>query len=205
MNHTDLCPDRGSWSLTRRRALLGLTAAFTLGRTSMALAAPETDRRFVVILLRGALGRVVCRPTLRRPRFRRAARASCLAGARCRGRRAGPWRHVWPAPGLAAGARAVCRGRRAAAARGSRALPQPQPFRGAGLPGERGRPAPGQRLAEPRRQPDAGTARPRPGVVGRAVGAAAAARPGHRRSLGAGPLRQAHGRPVSASAAHQRA
>ena len=55
MNRTDLCPDRGGWALTRRQALMGLTAAFTLGRTSMALAAPETDRRFVVILLRGAL------------------------------------------------------------------------------------------------------------------------------------------------------
>ena len=41
--------------LTRRRALLGLSAAFTLGRTSMALAAPDTDRRFVVVVLRGAL------------------------------------------------------------------------------------------------------------------------------------------------------
>jgi uncharacterized protein (DUF1501 family) len=52
-----LCPDTGlrGFQLTRRSALLGLTAAFTLGRTSMALAAPETDQRFVVILMRGAL------------------------------------------------------------------------------------------------------------------------------------------------------
>jgi uncharacterized protein (DUF1501 family) len=42
-------------SLSRRHALLGLTAAFTLGRTSMALAATQTDHRFVVVLLRGAL------------------------------------------------------------------------------------------------------------------------------------------------------
>ena len=55
MTHTDLCPDGGGWALTRRQALLGLTAAVTLGRTSMALAAPETDRRLVVVLLRGAL------------------------------------------------------------------------------------------------------------------------------------------------------
>ena len=55
MTHTDLCPDGRGWALTRRQALLGLTTAFTLGRTSVALAAPETDRRFVVVLLRGAL------------------------------------------------------------------------------------------------------------------------------------------------------
>jgi uncharacterized protein (DUF1501 family) len=41
--------------LTRRAALLGLTAAFTLGPVSLALATPATDRRFVVVLLRGAM------------------------------------------------------------------------------------------------------------------------------------------------------
>jgi uncharacterized protein (DUF1501 family) len=41
--------------LTRRAALLGLTAAFTLGGTSLALAGAATDRRFVVVILRGAL------------------------------------------------------------------------------------------------------------------------------------------------------
>lgn len=41
--------------LSRRGALLGLTAAFTLGRTSLALGAAPTENRFVVILLRGAL------------------------------------------------------------------------------------------------------------------------------------------------------
>ena len=41
--------------LSRRGALLGLTAAFTLGRTSLALAAAPTDRRLVVVILRGAL------------------------------------------------------------------------------------------------------------------------------------------------------
>jgi uncharacterized protein (DUF1501 family) len=41
--------------LTRRAALLGLSAAFTLGRTSVALGAAPTENRFVVILLRGAL------------------------------------------------------------------------------------------------------------------------------------------------------
>ncbi len=42
-------------ALTRRSALLGLTAAFTLGRASLALASAATDRRFVVVILRGAL------------------------------------------------------------------------------------------------------------------------------------------------------
>jgi uncharacterized protein (DUF1501 family) len=41
--------------LTRRAALLGLTGAVSLGRASLALADAPTDRRFVVILLRGAL------------------------------------------------------------------------------------------------------------------------------------------------------
>ena len=41
--------------ITRRSALLGLTAAVSLGRVSLALAAAPTDRRFVVVILRGAL------------------------------------------------------------------------------------------------------------------------------------------------------
>jgi uncharacterized protein (DUF1501 family) len=41
--------------LTRRSALLGLASAFTLGRASLALADAPTDRRFIVIILRGAL------------------------------------------------------------------------------------------------------------------------------------------------------
>ena len=41
--------------LTRRGALLGLTAAVTLGGSSLAWAAAATDKRFVVVLLRGAL------------------------------------------------------------------------------------------------------------------------------------------------------
>lgn len=42
-------------SMTRRSALLGLASAISLGRTSLALAAAPTDRRLVVIILRGAL------------------------------------------------------------------------------------------------------------------------------------------------------
>jgi uncharacterized protein (DUF1501 family) len=41
--------------LTRRSALLGLGAAFSLGRASLALAAAPTQGRLVVILMRGAL------------------------------------------------------------------------------------------------------------------------------------------------------
>ena len=41
--------------MTRRSALLGLGAAFSLGRASMALAAAPTDSRFVVVIMRGAL------------------------------------------------------------------------------------------------------------------------------------------------------
>ncbi len=41
--------------ITRRSALLGLGAAVSLGRASLALAAAATDSRFVVVLLRGAL------------------------------------------------------------------------------------------------------------------------------------------------------
>lgn len=41
--------------LSRRAGLLGLTAAFTIGRTAIALADAPTDRRLIVINLRGAL------------------------------------------------------------------------------------------------------------------------------------------------------
>lgn len=41
--------------VSRRSALLGLTAAITLGRTSLALAGAPTEKRLVVVLLRGAL------------------------------------------------------------------------------------------------------------------------------------------------------
>ena len=41
--------------ITRRSALLGLGAAVTCGRASLALAAASTEQRFVVVILRGAL------------------------------------------------------------------------------------------------------------------------------------------------------
>lgn len=42
-------------TLTRRSALLGLTAAVALGRASLAVAAAPGEKRFVVVILRGAL------------------------------------------------------------------------------------------------------------------------------------------------------
>ncbi len=42
-------------NLSRRSALLGLTTAVCVGRSSLALADAATDKRFVVIILRGAL------------------------------------------------------------------------------------------------------------------------------------------------------
>jgi uncharacterized protein (DUF1501 family) len=44
-----------TFMLTRRGALLGLTASFTLGRASLAFGAASTQNRFVVVILRGAL------------------------------------------------------------------------------------------------------------------------------------------------------
>ena len=41
--------------LTRRSALLGLTAAVSLGRVSLAMAAAPTEKRFIVVIQRGAL------------------------------------------------------------------------------------------------------------------------------------------------------
>lgn len=42
-------------TLTRRTALLGLTAAVSLGRVSLAMADAPTEKRFVVVIQRGAL------------------------------------------------------------------------------------------------------------------------------------------------------
>jgi uncharacterized protein (DUF1501 family) len=44
-----------SVALTRRGTLLGLGAAVSMGRASLAMAAASTDRRLVVVILRGAL------------------------------------------------------------------------------------------------------------------------------------------------------
>ncbi len=55
MTPSTINPASGLPRLTRRATLLGLAGAVSLGRASMALAAAPTDRRFVVILLRGAL------------------------------------------------------------------------------------------------------------------------------------------------------
>jgi uncharacterized protein (DUF1501 family) len=41
--------------LTRRTALLGLATSFSIGRATLAMASAPTDKRLVVIILRGAL------------------------------------------------------------------------------------------------------------------------------------------------------
>jgi uncharacterized protein (DUF1501 family) len=41
--------------LTRRTALLGLATSFSIGRTTLALASAPTNKRLVVVILRGAL------------------------------------------------------------------------------------------------------------------------------------------------------
>ena len=48
-------PSHPSMRLTRRTALLGLTAAVSLGRHAMAVGHAQTDQRCVVVILRGAL------------------------------------------------------------------------------------------------------------------------------------------------------
>ena len=47
--------DGTSLKVGRREALLGLTAAFTIGRSSLAMARAPGEKRFVVVLLRGAM------------------------------------------------------------------------------------------------------------------------------------------------------
>jgi uncharacterized protein (DUF1501 family) len=42
-------------NLSRRTALLGLATSFSIGRTALALASAPTNKRLVVIILRGAL------------------------------------------------------------------------------------------------------------------------------------------------------
>jgi uncharacterized protein (DUF1501 family) len=56
-------------ALTRRSALLGLTTAVAMGRESLALAAPVTEKRFVVVLLRGALDGLSAVPAYGDPAF----------------------------------------------------------------------------------------------------------------------------------------
>ena len=144
--------------LTRRSALLGLTAAVERSAAPRwRWPRPRPSGGFVVVMLRGALdgmaavvpygdpdlaacGASCCRP-------RRGGRAACSisAGSTACTRR-------WPgctgciAAGELLPVHAV-----------GRPDPQPQPFRGAGLHGERRRPPHDQRLAEPGGAgPDAG-------------------------------------------------
>ncbi len=174
--------------LTRRSALLGLVSAFTLGRASLALANAPTDKRFVVVIQRGALDGLSAVVPYGDP---------ALAGLR--------GELVPPAPSqdggmldlggfyglhasLTQSARDVPGGRTAAGARRRRPLSGAQPFRGPGLPGKRRRPPHDQWLAEPRGCRHAcRRAWPARGrrTGDRRIGAAAAARPRVGGKLGA--------------------
>ncbi len=55
MTSADMTHGKDRPMLSRRGALLGLGAAISLGRASLAMAAAPTDRRLVVVILRGAL------------------------------------------------------------------------------------------------------------------------------------------------------
>ena len=133
--------------LTRRAALLGLGSAMALGRASLALAAAPTERRFVVVLLRGGLdGLAVVVPHGDRD-LAALARAAGAGGA------ARPRRVLRVAPGAGGVAPHVCGGRGAGGAGGGRPGPQPQPFRRPGRAGTRRlRPRHRRRLAQPRRR-----------------------------------------------------
>ena len=176
--------------VTRRSALLGLTAAFTLGRTSLAL-----GRRPHRQTLRGvpAARRArwpLRRAALRRPGFRRL----CAVNWRCPSR-------APPAAVLDLGGfyglhpslqtvHALYKSGDATILHAvARPLPQPQPFRGAGLPGMRRGPAHQQRLAEPRRRHHARRRHARYRAQHRPFRAADAARPRPRASLGARTFR----------------
>ena len=136
--------------LTRRTTLLGLAAAASVGRTTLALASAPTDKRFVVVILRGALDGMAAVVPYGDPGLcgiARRDRAACPWPAQ---RDAGPWRLLRPASGAGGTARDVPGQRVAAGPRRRRSLSRAQPLRGTGLPGIRRRPPDDQRLAQPR-------------------------------------------------------
>ena len=180
--------------MTRRSALLGLGAAFSLGRASMALAAAPTDSRFVVIIMRGALDGMAAVVPYGDPALASLAPGPDPRRRRHRRRHGRSWRLLRPEPRHAAIRRAVPCRRVAARPRRRRSLPQPQPFRGTGLHGERRRPAHDQRLAQPCRAGDGQAPRPR-GCAGRGHDHAAFdARAGGCWGLGTAQFRRARSR-----------
>ena len=114
------------------------------------MAAAPTDRRLVVVILRGALDGLAAVAPYGDPAFAelRGQLAPKSPGQEGGLLDLGGFYGLHPAlAGLHAD---VCGGPVPAGARGGRASPHPQPFRGAGHHGVRRRPAPDQRLAEPR-------------------------------------------------------
>ena len=168
--------------LTRRAALLGLTSAFSSGRASLALAAAPTERRFVVVILRGALDGMSAVV----PHGDRAlAGTTRRAGSR---RASGPRRLLWSASIAGQSPRHVPGGRASARTCGRRPHAGAQPFRSAGLPGKRCRPSHDEWLAEPSSYGHAGWSERssrRRRIGDRCLGPAAAARSGHGGQLGA--------------------
>ena len=138
-------------AVTRRSALLGLTAAVTLGRASLAVAAAPGDKRLVVVILRGALDGMAAVVPYGDPDLAtlRAELVPAAPGQPDGLLDLGGFYGLHPS--LANLHTMFKAGRTAADPRRRRPHPRAQPFRGAGLPGKRRRPPHDQRLAEPRR------------------------------------------------------
>ena len=144
-------PEALTAMLTRRTTLLGLSAAAMLGRTTLALAAAPTERRFVVVILRGALDGMAAVVPYGDPNLRglRGPLAPPDPGQEGGLLDLGGFYGLHPVARRAA--RDVRGGRTRPGPCGCRPVPDAQPFRGPGLSRKRRRPCPDQRLAEPRR------------------------------------------------------
>ena len=140
--------------LTRRSALLGLGSAVSLlgvaGRASLALAAAPTEQRFVVVILRGAMDGLSVVVPYGDPALRdlRGALIPPLPGQPNGLHDLGGFYGLHPALANLYATYQAGELLPVHAAAGTVSLAQP--FRGAGLPGERRRSPADQRLAEPR-------------------------------------------------------
>ena len=175
-------------NISRRTALLGLATSFSLGGTTLALGSASTDKRLVVVILRGALdgmaavvpygdpGLVVLRGEIAPPAPGQPDGLLDLGG------------FYGLHPSLAGVHDMYVAGEVVPVHAVAGSVPRAQPFRGAGLPGVRCGSPDDQRLAQPRDCRAAGRrdfATGRGGAGGRNVGPAAAARPGAGGELGA--------------------
>ena len=182
--------------LSRRATLLGLTSVLSLGGASLAVADAPTERRFVVVILRGAMdgmsavvpygdpGLVSLRPALLPPMPGQDKGLLDLGGMY------GLHPGMQHAHALYQASELAIVHAVAGPYRGA------QPFRGAGQSGKRRRPSAVQRLAEPRRRRAAAQLPPsRPGCAGerdrhRSVRPASPPRAPARRQLGAARFRR---------------